>query len=177
MSDDLPLHSADWPRLKEVGHAYDPAVAKPAFLVVLEREGNIQDACRACAVDRATVRTWRKKDPDFNRAVVNARRCWSEERGNLLEKHALDVALNGGKNQYVHDGEVHTLRRHDGKILQAALQQFSGWGQAEQAAAFVKEYILVGKEGETYSLSEMLKTYFAPQLREARVLDHDDDDH
>jgi hypothetical protein len=163
MSEDLPLHSADWPRLSTPGHGYDPAVAHPAFLLLLEREGNILDACRACGIDRATVNNWRKADPAFNRKVVEARKCWSEERGNLLERHALDVALRGAKNQYVHDGEVHVLRRHDGKILQAALQQFAGWGEPERQGIMAKEYIMVGADGQTFSLSSLLRAHFQPQ--------------
>lgn len=163
MSETLPLHSADWPRLPDAGHGYDPAVAQPAFLILLEREGNILDACRAAGISRETVRGWRKADPAFNRKVVEARRCWSEERGNLLERHALDVALNGAKNEYVHDGQVHTLRRHDGKILHAALQQFAGWGEPERQGLMAKEYIMVGADGQTFSLSSLLKAHFNDQ--------------
>jgi len=170
MGTKLLLHSSEWPRLPGSA-AYDPAVAHPAFLHMLEQEGTILDACRKLAIDRATVGTWRKKDPAFNRKVVEARKCYTEKVGNLLERHAIDVALHGAPNQFFDpaSGEARVLRRHDGKILQSALQQFAGWGATEQTAAFAKEYILVGAEGETYSLQNLLKTFFAPQLREVKV--------
>jgi transposase-like protein len=176
--------AASWPRTSTGG--YDYKKIRPVLIEAIERHGTILGACRELGVERSTVRRWRK-DERLDRAIARSKRSWVEHQAVKLRDHALDVALNGAKNEYFdpESGQPTVLRRHDGKILQAALQQYAGWGQPEQGQMMAKEYVMVGSDGQTFNLSGLLRAHFGADLEppmnneneDGTADSHGDDEH
>lgn len=63
---------------------------KAEFLRALENRFEIEAACRAVGVSRQAVYKWRLADPEFERAIQEARKPAVER----LKAHMYDIAMN-----------------------------------------------------------------------------------
>jgi hypothetical protein len=77
-------------------------VQQDAFIEAFEKTALIEHACRAARIPEATVRRWRKEDPDFAERYEDAIR-YSLER---IEAEALRRAVDGVDEPIVHRGQI-----------------------------------------------------------------------
>lgn len=88
--------------------------AKKRFLAAFARSGVIATACDKAKVGRTSVFLWRKSDPEFDQAVVEA----TEEFVEVMEAEADRRGRDGVDEPILHRGEIVThVRRYSDTLL------------------------------------------------------------
>lgn len=101
-----------------------PADMKNAFLYTLELGGTVSAALGAAGIDRATLRQWKERDPDFDKAMEAA----EEEGTDRLEDEAYRRAFEGVEEPVFHAGEiVATVRKPSDRLMEFLLKGRRRW--------------------------------------------------
>lgn len=79
---------------------------KRAFLIAFAGIGIIADACKAAGVTRADLKRWKKDDPQFLTAYLEA----EEDAADNLEKEAHRRAVKGWHEPVLYKGEMTYVR-------------------------------------------------------------------